>query len=93
MQYIPANVDGAGILRSMFLNKGDLVTIIDKHGRTWTERVAEDTPLMFPVQTVPLRDRTEHVRRVQKVLAGILDSIPRFDGCCCGCRGDFRIND
>ena len=42
----------------MFLNKGDLVIVIDKNGRTWTEKVAEDTPYMFPTQTVPLRDRT-----------------------------------
>lgn len=77
MQYIPANVDGASILRRMFLNKGDLVTVIDKHGRTWTERVAEDTPLMFPVQTVPLRDHTDPVARAQKMLAGILAAIPQ----------------
>lgn len=61
----------------MFLNKDDLVTIIDKNGRAWTERVAEDTPLTFPVQTVPLRDRTEPVRRTQQMLSGILNAIPR----------------
>lgn len=61
----------------MFLNKGDLVTVIDKHGRTWTERVAEDTPYMFPVQTVRIGDRTEPVARAQKMLADTL----RWAGC------------
>ena len=60
-----------------FLNKGDLVTVTDKHGRAWTERVAEDTPYMFPVQTVPLHDRTDAIRRTQRILSGVLNAIPR----------------
>lgn len=62
----------------MFLNKGDLATIIiDKHGRTWTERVAEDTPLMFSVQSVPLPDRTDAIRRTQRILGDVLNAITR----------------
>lgn len=65
------------ILGCMFLREGDLVTVIDQNGRSWAEKVAEDTPLMFPVQTVPLRDRTDAIRRTQRILSGVLNAITR----------------
>lgn len=73
----PQTSADARILTCVFLNKGDLVAVVDRNGRIWTERVAEDTPYQSPVQTVPLRDSTDPLRRAGKILAGILNAIPR----------------
>lgn len=40
----------------MFVHKGQLVIAIDANGRTFTGRAAEDTPMMYPTQTVRVED-------------------------------------